>query len=81
MKWLTFKNIEDVLTKDEAYTILNNSQKYKEDRIRILLKEGYPSYTSAAGWLGYSDDKIVKLCKQYISMGWKHFKVKVGTNI
>ena len=81
MKWLTFKNIEDALTKDEAYTILNDSQKYKEDRIRTVLKEGYPSYTTAAGWLGYSDDKIVKLCKKYISMGWKHFKVKVGLDL
>jgi len=81
IKWLTFKNIEDALTKDEAYTILNDSQKYKEDRIRTVLKEGYPSYTTAAGWLGYSDDKIVKLCKKYISMGWKHFKVKVGLDL
>jgi len=81
MKWLTFKNIEDALTKDEAYKILNDSQKYKEDRIRTVLKDGYPSYTTAAGWLGYSDDKIVKLCKKYISMGWKHFKVKVGLDL
>ena len=81
MKWLTFKNIEDALTKDEAHTILNDSQKYKEDRIRTVLKEGYPSYTTAAGWLGYSDEKIVKLCKKYISMGWKHFKVKVGLDL
>jgi len=81
IKWLTFKNIEDVLTKDEAYTILTDSQKYKEDRIRTVLKEGYPSYTTAAGWLGYSDEKIVKLCKKYISMGWKHFKVKVGLDL
>jgi L-fuconate dehydratase len=81
IKWLTFKNIEDVLTKDEAYTILNDNQKYKDDRIKTVLKEGYPSYTTAAGWLGYSDEKIVKLCKKYISMGWKHFKVKVGLDL
>ena len=81
MKWLTFKNIEDVLTKDEAYNILKGSQKYKHDRMRTLLKEGYPSYTTAAGWLGYSDEKIVSLCKKYISMGWKHFKVKVGLDL
>jgi len=81
IKWLTFKNIEDVLTKDEAYTILNDNQKYIDDRIKTVLKEGYPSYTTAAGWLGYSDEKIVKLCKKYISMGWKHFKVKVGLDL
>ena len=81
MSWLTFKYIEDVLTKDDAYKILNDSQKYKNDRIKKILNEGYPSYTTAAGWLGYSDEKIVKLCKKYISMGWKHFKVKVGLDL
>ena len=30
MKWLTFKYIEDVLTKDEAFNILQNSQIHKE---------------------------------------------------
>ena len=81
MKWLTFKNIEDALTKDEAYKILSESQNYKENRIKIILEEGYPSYTTAAGWLGYSDEKIVKLCEKYISMGWKHFKIKVGLDL
>tara|TARA_B100001123_G_scaffold109609_2_gene127576 strand:- start:231 stop:1529 length:1299 start_codon:yes stop_codon:yes gene_type:complete len=81
IKWLTFKYIEDVLTEEEAYRILVNSQKYKENRVKIILEEGYPSYTTAAGWLGYSDEKIVRLCKKYISMGWKHFKVKVGLDL
>tara|TARA_B100000700_G_scaffold142274_1_gene158205 strand:- start:218 stop:1522 length:1305 start_codon:yes stop_codon:yes gene_type:complete len=81
INWLTFKNIEDVLTKDEAYKILIENQKYKEERIKKVLDEGYPSYTTAAGWLGYSDEKTVELCKKYTSMGWKHFKVKVGLDL
>ena len=81
MKWLTFKNIEDALSRDEAYAILSESQKHKDERIKRILEEGYPSYTTAAGWLGYSDEKIVKLCKKYIAMGWKHFKVKVGLDL
>ncbi len=81
MKWLTFKNIEDALSKDEAYAILSDSQKYKDERVKRILEEGYPSYTTAAGWLGYSDENIVKLCKKYIAMGWKHFKVKVGLDL
>ena len=81
MKWLTFKNIEDALSRDEAYAILSESQKHKDERIKRILEEGYPSYTTAAGWLGYSDEKIVKLCKKYTAMGWKHFKVKVGLDL
>ena len=81
LSWLTFKYIEDVLTPDQALKILKDSQNYKKARIDTILKEGYPSYTTAAGWLGYSDEKIVKLCEKYISMGWKHFKVKVGLDL
>ena len=81
VSWLTFKYIEDVLNPDQALKILEESQNEKQVRIDTILKEGYPSYTTAAGWLGYSDEKIVKLCKKYISMGWKHFKVKVGLDL
>ena len=81
LSWLTFKHIEDVLSKEEALEILHQNQRFKTKRIQKILKEGYPAYTTAAGWLGYSDDKIVDLCQKYMSLGWKHFKVKVGTNL
>ncbi len=81
LNWLTFKHVEDVLSKEEAFEILSQNQKFKDQRIKTILEEGYPSYTTAAGWLGYSDDKIIELCKKYMSLGWKHFKIKVGTNL
>ena len=81
IKWLTFKYIEDVLNPDQVLQILNESQSEKKFRIDSILNEGYPSYTTAAGWLGYSDEKIVDLCNKYISMGWRHFKVKVGLDL
>ena len=34
----------------------------------------------AAG-LGYSDDKIRQLCRDGISEGWSHFKIKVGRDL
>ena len=81
MSWLTFKYIEDVMTKDEAFKILIDNQKFIKERINTILEEGYPSYTTAAGWLGYSDIKIINLLNEYMSKGWKHFKVKVGLDI
>ena len=78
---LTFKGIEDVLNKDEAYKILNENLKYRKQRISLLEEEGYQSYTTAAGWLGYSNEKIVELCNQYIAEGWRHFKIKVGNDL
>jgi L-fuconate dehydratase len=45
-----------------------------------LLREGYPAYTTSAGWIGYSDDKIRHLCREALADGWTHFKVKVGAS-
>ena len=81
MSWLTFKYIEDVMTKEDAFNILTENQEFKKDRINTVLKEGYPSYTTAAGWLGYSEEKITQLLKEYMDRGWKHFKIKVGTDL
>ena len=35
-----------------------------------ILNEGYPSYTTAAGWLGYSDEKIIELCNNEMMKWW-----------
>jgi L-fuconate dehydratase len=81
MSWLTFKYIEDVMSKDDAFKILTENQEFISERKHKILKEGYPSYTTAAGWLGYSDEKIIELLNEYMSQGWKHFKFKVGTDL
>lgn len=81
IEWLPFKHIDDALSKDEAYEILLQSQKFKSERINLILKEGYPSYTTAAGWLGYSDKKIIDLLKSYMNQGWKYFKIKVSKDL
>ena len=50
----------------------------KPAREAELLKSGYPAYTTSVGWLGYSDEKIHRLCREALADGWTHFKVKVG---
>jgi L-fuconate dehydratase len=40
--------------------------------------DGYPAYTTSAGWLGYSDEKVRQLCRDGVAAGWRHFKIKVG---
>ncbi len=81
VKILTFKYIEDCFNENDAYKILDENQKYKKERTEKILEEGYPSYTTAAGWLGYSDQKTIDLCNKYIKLGWKHFKIKVGLDL
>jgi len=76
-----FHWITDALTKDEALSILRQQRATRSAREAEMVQDGFPAYTTSAGWLGYSDDKIRSLCRQYIGEGMKHFKMKVGANL
>jgi len=73
-----FRYITDALTPEEALEILRRRVDSKEEREAELLRVGYPAYTTSAGWLGYSDDEVRRLCREGVAAGWGHFKVKVG---
>jgi len=60
--------------------ILERQHATKADREAILLRDGYPAYTTSAGWMGYSDDKVRRLCREALADGFTHFKVKVGAD-
>ena len=77
---IDFRYITDALTPEEAVDILARQEKTKAEREARLLREGYPAYTTSAGWIGYSDDKIRHLCREALGEGWTHFKVKVGAS-
>ena len=81
MSCIDFSYITDAITKEEALKILKKSNDAKEDRINYLLKNGYQAYTTSAGWLGYSDEKIRHLCKEAKRDGWKMLKMKVGSDL
>jgi L-fuconate dehydratase len=70
--------LSDVLTRDEAVAMLAEMAPTKRARIADLAESGYPCYTTSAGWLGYSDDKLRRLCTQAIADGYRHVKLKVG---
>lgn len=78
---IDYRYIGDVLTKDEALEILHRAAPGKAARKQTLLAEGYPCYTTSAGWLGYSDDKLRQLCIQARDAGFTHTKFKVGQNL
>jgi L-fuconate dehydratase len=42
---------------------------------------GYPCYTTSAGWLGYSDDKLRLLLREAVDAGYRHVKLKVGSDL
>ncbi|WP_446742181.1 L-fuconate dehydratase [Silvibacterium acidisoli] len=73
-----FKYITDALTPEEALELLRARRPGMEERLAELQKTGYPAYTTSAGWFGYSDEKIIRLCDEALAEGWTHFKLKVG---
>lgn len=78
---LDFTYLTDVITPKEAVNMLKAKEASKAVRIEQLMQDGYPAYTTSAGWLGYSEDKIRQLCREAKAAGWKHIKMKVGSNL
>jgi L-fuconate dehydratase len=74
--------LSDVLTRDEAIAMLEENFATRGERIDNLRRiGGYPCYTTSAGWLGYSDDKLRRLLKEAVDEGYSHVKLKVGGSI
>lgn len=76
-----FRYITDAITRDEAVAMLSRLQDSRPQREAEVLANGYPAYTTSAGWLGYSDDKIRSLVRAAIADGWMEFKMKVGRDL
>ena len=72
--------VADVLTRVEAIEMISAREATRQDRLERLRQSGYPCYTTSAGWLGYSDDKLRRLCQEVIDEGYTHVKLKVGAS-
>lgn len=78
---IDFRYITDALTKEEALAILRANAPTKANRIAELEAKGFPAYTTSAGWLGYPDDKVRRLCRDAIAAGLNYIKIKVGRDL
>lgn len=76
-----YRYLTDALTRDEAIEILKRAEAGKVERIATLEREGYACYTTSAGWLGYDDEKLRRLCQEAIDAGFNHIKMKVGRDL
>lgn len=76
-----FRYLTDALTPDEALEILRRAEPGREERTAQLLERGYPAYTTTPGWLGYSDEKMVRLAHEAVADGFDQIKLKVGQNL
>ena len=82
VKAADLRYLSDVLTRDEAIGMLADLAPTREDRVAELEERGgYPCYTTSAGWLGYSDDKLRRLLTEAVDQGYRHVKLKVGADL
>ena len=75
---IDFRYIDDVLSPDDALAILRGLAASRPEREAEMLRDGYPAYTTSAGWIGYPDDKVRKLAGEAMAEGFTHMKLKVG---
>ena len=81
IRCIDFRYLTNALTQQEAHDILEKTRDGRNERLQLLLARGYPAYTTSAGWLGYSDDKLRGLCREAVDAGWTHLKLKVGRDL
>ena len=78
---IDFRYITDAITPEEALGMLQANEPTRTTREREVIEDGFPAYTTSAGWLGYPDDKLRDLCRAGVERGWTYFKMKVGADL
>jgi L-fuconate dehydratase len=81
VRLIDFRYITDCITPAEALALLTERAQGKAGRLRELEKNGYPCYTTSAGWLGYSDEKLRRLATEAVDAGFSYIKLKVGRDL
>ena len=78
---IDFRYITDALTPAEALEILKQAEAGKAANEEILRKQGVPAYTTSPGWLGYTDEKMLKLTEDARDAGFNLIKYKCGKSV
>jgi L-fuconate dehydratase len=73
---LDFSYLEDVMTRDQALSLINPEGKLERSSIT---NQGYPGYDTSVGWFNYDDEKVRLNCKKAIAEGFTAMKLKVGS--
>lgn len=81
VRCLDFRFVTDALTPEEAIALLRKQAPGKAGREAEMRRDGFPGYTTSAGWLGYTDDKVRQLAREALAEGWTHFKQKIGGDL
>jgi L-fuconate dehydratase len=76
-----FRYLSDAITPGEALAMFRAAEPGRAERTAELLETGYPAYTTTPGWLGYSDEKLDRLCREAVADGFPQIKLKVGADL
>ncbi|GAA2009339.1 mandelate racemase [Nocardioides kribbensis] len=76
-----FRYLTDALDREQALDILRAAEPGREQRAGLLRAQGYPAYTTSPGWLGYSDEKMIRLAEEAVAEGFTQIKLKVGADL
>src|SRR3954452_3937852 len=76
-----FRHIGDALTPGEALELLRAAEPGRAERTARLLDDGLAAYSTTPGWLGYDDDKLMRLSREAVADGFDLIKVKVGADV
>jgi L-fuconate dehydratase len=76
-----FRYIDDALTPNDALAILRRNEATKAEREQLLLANGFPAYTTSAGWLGYPEATLPERARAALAEGFVHLKLKVGVDL
>jgi len=76
-----FRYLTDAMTPQDALDILRAAEPTRAQRRETLLADGFPAYTTTPGWLGYSDEKLVRLAREAVAEGYGQIKLKVGADV
>lgn len=76
-----WRYLKDALTPEAALELLESRAAGRAEREAYVREHGYPAYTTSAGWLGYDDEKLARLCREAVEQGWDSVKLKVGGDL
>ena len=75
---LDLSYLKDVLSRDEALSLLRKERPSRQARESILTAV-YPGYDTSVGWMAYDDVKVRELTLNAMNRGFRAFKLKVGS--
>jgi L-fuconate dehydratase len=76
---LDLSYLEDVLSQEDALSLLRKGRSTRQARESIL-RAGYPGYDTSVGWMAYDDVKVRELTLSAMGRGFRAFKLKVGSD-